>query len=139
MIEGEILVMGQTKDQKSLHEVITIRTDPGSNITSLIMAGKEYGQVLCSRTVANLPEKATMIGEECDLLGMASPYTYIAKQRTLVFVTKVEKFYKEMLNLNPVGLEHIKQAAAQKLKELNSVARQKKDWDRTVSNIKSIK
>lgn len=80
-----------------------------------------------------------MIGEECDLLGIASPYTYIVNQRTLVFVTKVDKFYKEMLNLNPLGLEEIKTAAALKLKEMNSMAREKKQWDSTVDNIKSIR
>ena len=89
--------------------------------------------------MANLPEKATMIGEECDLLGIVSPYTYIATKRTLVFATKVEKFYKEMLNLNPLGLQVIKKAAAMKLKEFNNIARLKKEWDNTVNNINSIK
>lgn len=45
-----------------------------------------------------------MIGEECDLLGVVSPYTYIATKKTLCFVAKVENFFKVMLELNPKGL-----------------------------------
>jgi len=45
-----------------------------------------------------------MIGEECHLLGITSPYTYIAKTKTLAYSTKVSSFYKEMLALNPLGL-----------------------------------
>ena len=45
-----------------------------------------------------------MIGEECDLLGLASPYTYIATKKTLCYVAKVESFFKLMLDLNPSGL-----------------------------------
>jgi len=70
-----------------------------------------------------------MIGEECDLLGIASPFTYIVKSKTLAYSTKIDKFYKEMLNLNPLGLQEIKLAAAEKLKEFNSIARDKKLWD----------
>jgi len=60
-----------------------------------------------------------MIGEECDLLGIASPYTYIIKEKTLCFCTKVEVFFKDMLNLNPMGLDELKVAASAKLKEFN--------------------
>ena len=42
-----------------------------------------------------------MIGEECDLLGIASPYSYIVKSKTLAYQIKVDSFYKELLNLNP--------------------------------------
>lgn len=58
-----------------------------------------------------------MIGEECDLLGIASPYTYIVKSKTLCYVAKVETFYKLMLDLNPIGLEELKAGASKKLKE----------------------
>ena len=60
-----------------------------------------------------------MIGEECDLLGMVSPYTYIVKAKTLAYTIKVETFYKELLHLTPLGLEELKAAAANKLKEIN--------------------
>jgi len=80
-----------------------------------------------------------MIGEECDLLGIASPYTYIAKERTLCYATKVETFYKSMLDVNPVGLEEIKTAASQKLKEFCQITRDKKEWDAEVANVESIK
>ena len=56
-----------------------------------------------------------MIGEECDLLGIVSPYTYIVKKKTLCFVATVESFYKVMLDLNPLGLEDLKAAASAKL------------------------
>ena len=64
-----------------------------------------------------------MIGEECDLLGISSPYTYIVKQKTLAYTIKVESFYKELLNFNPMGLEELKIAAGLKLKEFNNIAK----------------
>ena len=76
-----------------------------------------------------------MIGEECDLLGIASPYSYIIKSKTLAYCIKVESFYKELLNLNPIGLEELKIAASNKLKEFNNIVREKKEWDETASKI----
>ena len=58
-----------------------------------------------------------MIGEECDLLGIASPYTYITTKKTLCFVTKVDDFFELMLEVNPRGLQKLKQASSRKLQE----------------------
>ena len=80
-----------------------------------------------------------MIGEECDLLGLASPYSYIVKSKTLAYTIKLETFYKELLQLNPLGLEELKAAAAEKLKEFNLISRQKKQWDQTVRDVPSIR
>ena len=80
-----------------------------------------------------------MIGEECDLLGLASPYSYIVKSKTLAYTIKVETFYNQLLQLNPIGLEELKTAASKKLKEINHIARQKKDWDKTVGDVASIR
>lgn len=57
-----------------------------------------------SRKISELQEKVTMIGEECDLLGLASPYSYIVRSKTLAYTIKLETFYKELLQLNPLGL-----------------------------------
>ena len=130
---GEISILGRTREPDETHELITIRTDPGSRTSTLVQKGQEYGEVLCTRKISDLQERWTMIGEECDLLGMVSPYTYIVKAPTLVYTIKVEHFYKELLNVNPIGLEQIKRAAAQKLKEFNQIAREKKEWDNTVA------
>lgn len=56
-----------------------------------------------------------MIGEECDLLGLVSPHTYVAHTKTLAYCVKVENFFKEMLNLNPLGLNELKELAKEKL------------------------
>ena len=53
-----------------------------------------------------------MIGDECDLLGLVSPYSYIATKKTLCYVAKPESLFKLMLDLNPSGLEELKQAAS---------------------------
>ena len=98
---GEIQILGQTKEIVPDEEIITIKTDPGSRISNLIQKGREFGQVLCSRKISGLQERVTMIGEECDLLGIASPYSYIVKSKTLAYQIKVDSFYKELLNLNP--------------------------------------
>ena len=38
-----------------------------------------------------------MLGIECDLNGIASPYTYIAKERTLAFCSGAINLYRDML------------------------------------------
>ena len=53
-----------------------------------------------------------MIGEECDLLGLLSPHTYITRTKTLAYCVKISDFFKEMLNLNPLGLKELKDLAA---------------------------
>lgn len=79
-----------------------------------------------------------MIGEECDLLGIASPYSYIATKATLCFVAKVEDFFRIMLDLNPRGLQELKIAASAKLKEFGSTTRKKRGWDAEVGKVESI-
>ena len=140
VILGEIQILGQTREEKLEHEIITIRTDPGTRTETLIQQGREYGQLLCTREIKELQENVvTMIGEECDLLGLASPYSYIVKSKTLAYTIKVETFYSQLLQLNPLGLEELKTAASKKLKEINHIARQKKDWDKTVGDVASIR
>ena len=70
-----------------------------------------------------------MIGEECDLLGIASPYSYITKKKTLCFVAKCEDFFKVMLDLNPAGLQELKLAASNKLKALCELTKKKRNQD----------
>ena len=45
-----------------------------------------------------------MIGEECELLGISSPFTYVCKSKVLVYSCKIEDFFREMVSLNPAGL-----------------------------------
>ena len=142
MLTGEIQVLGHTREEEqdvTKKEIVTIKTEPGSRVSTLIQKGEEFGQVLCTREHQSLQENSTIIGEECDLLGIASPYSYICKKRTLVYAIKVETFFKELLNLNPLGLEQLKQVAALKIREFNKIAKDKKVWDQEVNNIKSIK
>ena len=80
-----------------------------------------------------------MIGEECDLLGIVSPYSYIVKSKTLAYTIKVETFYNKLLMLNPLGLEELKEQASKKLKEINQISRQKKEWDQVVGDVPSIR
>ena len=80
-----------------------------------------------------------MIGEECDLLGIVSPYSYIVKSKTLAYTIKVETFYNKLLMLNPLGLEELKDQASKKLKEINQISRQKKEWDQVVGDVPSIR
>ncbi len=71
-------------------------------------------------------EAVTMIGEECDLVGIKSPFSYITKTKTLAFRIKVESFMKELLRLNPNGLMQLKTAAAKKLNHFTQLVREKK-------------
>lgn len=58
-----------------------------------------------------------MIGEECDMLGIASPFTYICKTKVLAYVARTEDFFQEMIYLNPAGLRQLKASALRKVNE----------------------
>ena len=36
IIKGEVQVLSHTKEQKSDHEIVTVKTDPGSRVATLI-------------------------------------------------------------------------------------------------------
>ena len=44
-----------------------------------------------------------------------------------------------MLDLNPLGLQELKNDASAKLKEFCALTREKKEWDSEVTQVKSIK
>ena len=78
-----------------------------------------------------------MIGEECELLGISSPFSYVCKSKVLVYSCKIEDFYREMVSLNPAGLRSLKLASSKKIKEFTKLIRYKKEWDSTVGAIES--
>ena len=52
MLTGEIQVLGHTREEEqdvTKKEIVTIKTEPGSRVSTLIQKGEEFGQVLCTR------------------------------------------------------------------------------------------
>ena len=57
-----------------------------------------------------------MIGEECDMLGIASPYSYIAVEETLVYICPHRSFFRGLQQQNPDGLVQLMERASEKIK-----------------------
>ena len=92
-----------------------------------------YGQVICTiRPGANEPYK--MIGEECDLLGMASPYSFIATEDTLMYACPHKSFFRGLQLQNPDGLLELRDMASEKLKRYDHLTRVKKRSDQMAEN-----
>jgi len=105
--------------------------EPGSRSTALVQKGEAFGKVFCTQD-ADGRETYQIIGDECDLLGLASPYTYIAKEPTLVYAVPVEPFYRGLLAQNPEGVANMKQNASAKIKRFALLARRKLHCDTQV-------
>ena len=45
-------------------------------------------------------QAGVLIGDECDALGLASPYTYIARSDVTCLAMKAEIFHREILTNN---------------------------------------
>ena len=57
---------------------------------------KTYGEIVVEKLIDSSKEYE-LLGIECDLNGIASPYTYVAKERTLVFCSGAVSLYREIL------------------------------------------
>ena len=80
-----------------------------------------------------------MIGEECDMIGMKSSFTYICKTKVLVYACKTQDFFQELICLNPVGLRELKAASIEKIKEFFKLIQNKRACDNAVGAIESHK
>ena len=89
MVKGAVDVMSETKPFQRAENVFAIKMELGSRSPVLIQKGEVYGKVVCKQN-SNGQECFTIIGEECDLLGVTSPYSYIAKEPTLVYSIPVD-------------------------------------------------
>ena len=61
-------------------------------------------------------ESTEFIGIECDLLGIKSPYSYIATKPVYAYEIEFESLFQGLMDLNPNGLVSLKTKAADKMK-----------------------
>ena len=59
-----------------------------------------YGEVYLDKVITD-NGTYEMLGAECDLNGIASPYTYVAKDQTYAFCSPAVNLYKDILRQNP--------------------------------------
>ena len=52
-----------------------------------------------------------MLGLECDLNRLVSPYTYVTKERTIVFEAGAVNLYRDILRLNPEQMLELRDQA----------------------------
>lgn len=78
---------------------------PGSRVQTLIQKG-EYGKAFLQQDISS--ENTELFGIECDLLGITSPYSYIASSPVYAYEIPFEAMFKTLLDLNPAGLISLK-------------------------------
>ena len=61
---------------------------------------KSYGEIFCEKVIDS-SKQYEILGIECDLNGISSPYTYVAKEYTLAFCSAAVPLYRDMLRQNP--------------------------------------
>lgn len=87
---------------------------------------KTYGELFMEKVV-NSSEKYELLGIECDLNGIASPYTYIARERTLAFCSGAVALYRDIMRQNPEQILDLRTVARQKLQQIQNLSSTKKD------------
>lgn len=130
---GKVEVLSEMTPFQRAENVFAINKELSSRTATLIQKGEAYGKVFCKQE-ANGQETYSLIGDECDLLGIVSPYTYIAKERTLIYTCPVEQFYRNLLAQNPDGVRNMKEDASDKLKRYALLVRKRKYAETTVDN-----
>ena len=98
-----------------------VKTEPGPRKAQM-MAEKTHGEVFLEKVI-NSNDKYEILGDECDLNMVASPYTYIAKDRVVAFVTGAVSLYRDILRANPERLLELRTVAREKLHTFQTVVR----------------
>ena len=86
------------------------------------MADKTYGEVFLEKVIDS-SDGYELLGDECDFNMVASPYTYIAKDRVIAFVTGAVNLYRDILKVNPEQMLELRAVAREKLNIFQTIAR----------------
>jgi len=73
-----------------------VNTGLGHRTEQLILEKKVFGEVFIDKVI-DWREQLEIVGTECDLNGLTSPYTYIAKQLTFAFEIEAVGLYTDMM------------------------------------------
>lgn len=101
LVSGTILVVKKRSDSKPPNPT-TFRAlvEPGpKKLTNLV--SKHFGEIFMEKVINPEAEKFEVLGDECDLNSVTSPYTYIAKDRVVVLGSAVIQLYRDILRQNP--------------------------------------
>ena len=93
VVKGRVEVRSRTKPLNQYQNSFIAKKALVSRQAVLIEQQEIFGQKICD-IKANGTDLYKMIGEECDLLGIASPYSYIVAEDTLVYTVPHQLFFK---------------------------------------------
>jgi hypothetical protein len=127
VVKGQLTVYSHTLSPKEVagptNPALVMTVYPGSRVQTQIMKGIEFGHSILQKNFN--AENVEFVGIECDLLDIKSPFSYIASETVYAYEVPYEQFFKSMLDLNPRGIAQLKAKAAQKIKWLTSLCREK--------------
>ena len=76
-----------------------LSTDPGPRREAIVLQKSVLGEVFLEKVI-NSKVQYEMLGPEGDLNGLSSPYTYVAKERTISICSPSIQLYRDILRQN---------------------------------------
>lgn len=134
LTSGTIIVVKKRNDAKPPHpNVFKALVEPGpKKIASLV--AKHYGEIFMEKVINPEAEKFEVLGDECDLNAVASPYTYIAKDKVVALGSAVVPLYRDILRQNPEQMLKLRSDAQQKMKKFQTMVQDQKESSKIAQN-----
>lgn len=102
-------------------------TEPGPRREALVLKKTVLGDVFLDKVIDSKVQYE-MLGPEGDLNGLSSPYTYVAKERTISICSPSIQLYKDILRQNnDTVIMDLSTAAKKKLVGLQNMVKVKHD------------
>lgn len=98
LVSGKIALYQRYNDNKGENpksNKFVVQSDVGPRKQKSIIS-KDFGEIFLEKVI-NSSDRYEMLGIECDLNGIASPYTYIALDRTLAFCSGAVNLYRDIM------------------------------------------
>lgn len=102
-------------------------TEPGPRREALVLKKTVLGDVFLDKVIDSKVQYE-MLGPEGDLNGLSSPYTYVAKERTISICSPSIQLYRDILRQNnDTVIMDLSTAAKKKLVGLQNMVKVKHD------------
>ena len=96
LVSGKIQILQKEDDLiEPEPNSFKVRTVNGARKKMSVLDGT-YGEVYLDKVITD-NDTYEMLGAECDMNGIASPYTYVAKEQTYAFCSPAVNLYKDIL------------------------------------------
>lgn len=100
LVSGCIQAFQKPADGKPDNKnAMKLKTEPGPRLQAQVLQKTTFGECFLEKLI-NSKDPYEVLGPESDLNGMVSPYTYIAKERTIAICSPSIQLYRDILRQN---------------------------------------